>query len=197
MFSATKLVGIAAAVALFGAMMLVVPFGSQDTQAPAAPAPEMGEVTAFTGGIQLLGQDRTGTFERYDWGKSSSGEQWTFRLTTTDPRYSGVGTGFHNVYEVGPDRTVLRVQNGRLFTKDEDGTWLSTGYSYQDPETTAITYVTNSTGEGTYAGLSAYSICEQGNGSYELECHGIVFEGEWPELPSDTPTEVQAAYGTP
>ncbi len=85
----------------------------------------------------------------------------------------------------------------RMFTEDEDGTWLSRGYGYLDPDTTEFTYVTRSTGEGTYDGLSAIDICVQENGATTMRCHGIVFEGEWPEFPSDAPAAVPAAYGMP
>ena len=138
-----------------------------------------------------------GTADQFAWGDSITGEQWTSRLTTTDQRYSGVATGFHNVLQRRPSVGFVRVHVSRVFTKEADGTWLSTGYGYQDPETTGVTWVTQSTGEGTYEGLSAIDICAQENGSNTMACHGIVFEGEWPEFPSEAPTEIHRAYGTP
>ena len=194
MFSATKLLAMAASVALFGALTLALPLSQQqDPVTPGAEAPAFGEITSFTGEMEVLGQDRVGSVD----GISTTGEQWTTRLTTTDPRFSGLATGFHNLYQADQGPGFVRAHTSRQFTEDADGTWLSTGRGYQDPETTGVTWVTHSAGEGTYEGLSAISICEQADGSTAMECHGIVFEGEWPEFPSEAPTEVHAAYGTP
>lgn len=198
MFSATKLLAMAASVALFGALTLALPLSQQqEAQTPGAELPQLGAITAHTGEMEILGQDQVGSADRFDWGYSSTGEQWTTRLTTTDSRYSGVTTGFHNVLQRRPGDGFVRVHSSRVFTNDEDGTWLSTGYGYQDPETTGVTWVTQATGEGTYEGLSAIDICAQENGSTTMACHGIVFEGEWPEFPSEAPTEIPAAYATP
>lgn len=194
MFSATKLVGIAAAVALFGALTLALPFGSQDSQLPAASAPSLGGITPWTGEMRILGKDTMGSAEGYDWGSSMTDEQWTSRLTTTDSRYSGLVTGLHSYYEVNPGDGFTRVHTSRVFTNDDGGTWLSSGYGYQDPETSSVTYVTHSTGEGIYAGLSGFGICEQQYGSLTMECHGITFEGEWPAFPSAAPDEIPAIW---
>lgn len=191
MFSTTKLFAMAASVALFAALTLALPLGhQQDPVTPGAEAPAFGEMTSFTGEMELLGQDRVGTVD----GSSTTGEQWTARFTTNDPRYSGLTTGFHNFYQSDPGPGFVRVHTSRQFTEDPDGTWLSTGHGYQDPETTGVTWVTQSTGEGTYEGLSAISICEQEDGSTAMQCHGIIFEGEWPEFPSDAPDEIPAPY---
>lgn len=197
MFSATKMVGIAAAVALFGALMLALPFGTQDTQVPAAVVPDLRGITPWTGEMHVKGKDTMGSAERYDWGSSRTDEQWTTRLTTTDPRYSGLVSGLHSYYEVNPGDGFVRVHKSRLFTDEDGGTWLNSGYGYQDPETSVVTYVTHATGEGVYAGLSAIGICEQQDGSAIMECRGITFEGEWPPFPSDAPDEIPAVWLTP
>lgn len=196
MFSATKLVGMAAAVALFGALALALPFGSQDTQPAAAPAPSLRQVTPWTGEMHVLGKDTMGSAESYDWGSSMTDEQWTSRLTTTDSRYSGLVTGLHSYYEASPGDGLLRVHTSRIFNDEDGGTWLSSGYGYQDPETSVVTYMTRSTGEGVYAGLSAIGICEMPPNSFTMECRGITFEGAWPEFPSEAPDEIPAVWLT-
>ena len=198
MFSATKLLAMAASVALFGALTLALPLGHrQDALTPAAESLALGEITSFSGEMELLGQDRAGSTDAFDWGYSSTEEQWTTRLTTTDPRYSGLVTGYHSLYQHRPGVGFVRVHTSRVFPEDADGTWLSTGYGYQDPKTTGVTWVTHSAGEGAYEGLSSVNTCQQENPSAAMECHGIIFEGDWPAFPSDAPAEIPVAYITP
>lgn len=201
MFSATKLVAAAASVALLGAVTLAVPFSRQQpTQAPGAEAPAaafLGEFSSYTGKMEMLGQDELGSARSFDWGSSTTGEQWTTRLTTTDPRYSGLVTGIHNYYQARSGGPYVRVHTSRVFAEESDGTWISSGHGYQDAETSAVTWVTHSTGEGVYEGLTALNLCVKAPGARDMDCHGIIFEGQWPELPSAAPTEVDEAYGTP
>ena len=199
MFSATKLVGIAAAVALFGALMLVVPLGPPDADPVAdAPAVEPGEIIPFSGGMRVLGQDGAPEIERFDWGESRVGEQWTVRLENmSDARLNGVATGFHNVYGVGPRKTYLRSYRGRLFTKDENGTWLETGHGYQDPETTSVHYRSQLVGEGSYEGLFAIMSCDQESFSGGWNCEGVIFEGGLPELPEVAPDTIPEIHPGP
>jgi hypothetical protein len=198
MFPAARFIAIAASVALMGALTLALQLGFEEgTAVPAAQAPYAAEITPYTSVMETLGQDRTVEVERLDWGNIKSGEQWTARYTSSDPRMSGVATSFSNVYEVGPSKTYLRVYTGRLFTRDEDGRWLQKSYGYQNPETTAITYITHSTGEGAYAGLSAYDTCEQKQYSARWDCHGVIFEGEWPEFPPEAPEAIPEIHLAP
>ena len=56
-------------------------------------------VVLFDGdGSLLMNVQELETIERFDWGNIKTGEQWTTRLTMSDPRVSGVSTGFQNVY---------------------------------------------------------------------------------------------------
>jgi hypothetical protein len=136
-----------------------------------------------------------GVIERYDWGTTQMGEQWTVRMETDDPQMSGVSTGYHNVYVVGPDDTDLRTYNARLFTKE--GSWLETGRGYQDPRTTGIHYQSYMTGEGAYEGLSAIRSCGQETFSPVFRCEGVIFEGGLPEAPADAPDEIPSIHFGP
>ena len=188
MFSATKLFAVAASVALFGALTVALPLGQQqDATTPGAEAPTLGEITSYTGEMEVLGKDQIGTRQEFDWGFGRSGEQWTTRLTTDDPRYSGLVTGIHNSHQLESGGAFLVTHTSRMFTEDEGGTWLQTGYGYQDPEATRVTYVTQSTGEGIYEGWSAFDVCEQTAGADGLVCRGIIFQGDWPESAGEAP----------
>ena len=84
-----------------------------------------------------------------------------------------------------------------MFSRDDDGRWLTTAHGYQGSEPSAITDVAHSIGEGAYEGLSAMVTCEQALGSAKWACDGIIFEGEWPELPAEAPEEVPAIHLAP
>ncbi len=195
MFSTAKLVGLAAALALFAALALAVPLNPpQSGPAPAAPAFEPGEITPYTGKLRVLGQDVTPNPEGFDWGEAHMGEQWTVRLEMSDPRMSGVASSFHNVYTVTPDKTYLRTYKARVFTENPDGTWLETGRGYQDPETTGIQYQSYLEGEGAFEGLFAISSCGQQRFSANFDCEGVILEGGLPETPAEAPDEVPEAH---
>lgn len=189
MFSATKVVGITAAAALLGAFLLAVPpIQTETTIVPAAPSFEPGEVTSYSGELHILGQDRAATIERFDWGNVKTGEQWTTRLTMSDPRVTGVSSGFQNVYEVGPEKTRLHAWTGRLFTKE--GSWLESSHTYQDPQTTGLQVQTYRVGEGVYEGLYTVEQCSQPKLSGDWDCEGVILEGGLPEAPGEAPTEI-------
>ena len=195
MFSATKLLAVAASVALFGALTLTVPTGQLPVAvAPGAEVPALDKMTSFTGELEVLGKDQIGTTAEFDWGFGRTGEQWTTRLTTTDPRYSGLTTGLHNNHQMASGGPYLAVHTSRMFTQEAGGTWLQAGYGYQDPETNQVTYVTQSSGEGVYDGLSAIDVCIQSEGADRMTCSGIVFEGEWPETPVEAPGAIPERY---
>ena len=196
MFSATKMVAIAAAIALYGAVMLAGSLNQPpDAPVPGAPAFEPGEITPISGTLRVLGQDNAGMITRYDWGETVEGEQWTVRITTDDPRFSGVNTGYHNLYAVGPDSIDLRTYNGRFFTKE--GSWLTTGRGYQNPLTGGIQYQEYAIGEGALEGLSAITSCGQEQFSNMFQCEGVIFEGGLPEMPAEAPADIPAIHGGP
>ena len=196
MFSATKVVAVAAAVALFGAVMLAVPQAPPSVEpVPGAPATTPGEVTPFAGSMRMLGPDNLGERTEYDWGGIGIGEQYTARYTTDDARYSGLNSANYNVYVVGPDEIQLRVYNGRLFTKD--GSWQVFGRGYTHPETGLFTMQEYAVGEGPYEGLFALNTFTERAGESDLEMEGIIAEGGWPETPEDPPMELPAIRGAP
>ena len=197
MFSATKLVAAAASVALFGALLVAGPLNLPgEDSAPAAVSPaQPGDMTHFSGTLRFLGQDHMGSVTRHDWGTETLGEQWTTRTETSDPRYSGVHTAFHNVYVIQPGSNDLRSFNGRLFTKD--GSWHTIGRAYTDPETGGIIGHEYAVGEGDYEGLYALTTLLQKPGSSLVDLKGIIFEGGLPETPADAPTEIPPIHLEP
>lgn len=91
MFSATKLVGIAAAMAVFGALLVAGPLGtpSEDSAPAAAPVADHGEISRFTGTMRFLDTEDSGeepVSTRYDWGEAITGMLWSraSRRTTRD-----------------------------------------------------------------------------------------------------------------
>ena len=199
MFSATKLVGIAAAVALFGALMLTVPFGSQqDTPSPAAPAADPGGITTYSGTYKVLGQNHMGAAERFDWGTSREGEQWTSRTEMSDLRMSGLSTCYSNVYQTGEGGLGwLRTFNCRTFSGEDGGTWREVGQGYMDPKTSGIHYQYQKVGEGVYEGLYAIQRCDMPRYGDTFECEGAIFSGGLPPTPEDPPDEIPPIHGTP
>ncbi len=199
MISATKLVGIAAAVALFGALTLALPFGSQqDTQTPAAPAVDPGGITSYSGTSKVLGQNHMGTAEQLDWGTSREGEQWTSRMETTDSRMSGLSTCYSNVYETGEGGLGwLRTFNCRFVTREDGGTWREVGQGYMDPESTAIHYQYQMVGEGTFEGLYAIQRCDAPKYGVTFQCEGVIFSGGLPPMPDAAPEAIPPIHGTP
>jgi hypothetical protein len=196
MFSATKLVGLAAAVALFGIVMLALPVNPpQNQQAPSAQVPMHGEVTPFSGSMDMIGVDDMGVRTEFDWGGMATGEQYTARYMNDDPRYSGLNSAYYAVYVIGPELIQLRVYNGRLFTKD--GSWQTFGRGYTHPETGLFTMQEYAVGEGPYEGLFALNTIQERSGVDELDMEGVIFEGGLPELPEEPPTEIPAIRGAP
>lgn len=188
MFSATKLVGIAAAVALFGALMLAVPFGpQQEVRTPAAEIPADGRVTTFTSEMTALDHAVGDVEHLTDSLVYKPGEQVILKITSSDPRMTGVVTGFQNVYEVGPLKTRLNAWTGRLMT--DGGSWLQSARGYQSPDST-VQLTTYSIGEGAYEGLAALYSCEQPSFFADWTCHGAITEVGWPEFPGEAPDEI-------
>lgn len=190
-FSAAKLFGLAASVALLGAVALAVPFASRlDTQGPAAADSGPGHITMYTGSFWPFAKKTDGTIERYDWGLARLDEQWTSGLEMSDPRISGVQSCYSNVYETGLDGVGwLRTFRCRLFPDDVEATWEVTGRGYMDPGSTGIHYQSSFVGEGDYEGLFAIQRCDAPAYGAPFECVGSIFEGEFPPMPEAAPEE--------
>lgn len=199
MLSATKLVGLAAVLALLGGLTLALPGGAPDTERDTVTNTEAGtgEIANASGSIRFLGQDLTVDAEHFDWGTVKTGDQWTTRWEMSDPRISGLETHFQNIHELGPLKRRVFTFTGRLFTDEPEGTWLQSGRAYQDPESMGILMQVYSVGEGVYDGLTAISSCAQERVSFTWDCEGAIFDSGLPEFPAEPPTEVPAAYLAP
>lgn len=192
MFSATKLVGVAAAVALFGTLMLAVPFGpQQEVRTPAAEIPAEGRVTTFTSEMTALDHEVGDVEYLTDSLVFKPGEQVILKITSSDSRMSGVIAGFQNVYEVGPLKRRLSAWTGRLMT--DGGSWLQSGRGYQSSDSTTHTMI-SSIGEGAYEGLTALYSCGQTSFFADWTCNGVITEVGWPEYPAEAPAEIPSVY---
>lgn len=197
MFSTTKLVGLAAVAALVGGLLVAVPLGTQQQTNPmpaAAPAAEPGEISPFSGTVRPLGQNGIGEIKHHDWGTSATGEQWTVRWETDDPRFTGVSTGFQNAYSIDPSGSWLRAYRSRLFT--DEGSWLATGRAYQNPETTEMHHQEYAVGEGAYEGLYAMTTFRYDESGAMIDVEGAIFEGGLPATPEAAPDELPWPYGS-
>lgn len=200
MLSATRMVGLAAVLALLGGLTLALPIGAPDTE----PDPVVtdieagtGEITNASGSIEFLAQDTTVDAEHFDWGAVKNGDQWTMRWEMSDPRISGVETHFQNNHELGALKRRVFTFTGRLFTDEPEGTWLQSGRAYQDPETAGIQMQVYSVGEGSYSGLTAISSCVQERVAFAWDCEGAIFENGLPESPAEPPSEIPAVHLEP
>jgi hypothetical protein len=204
MFSATKLVGMAAVAALIVAVLVVGPPDIRQEVGPAA-APEatiaQREISPFSGTMQVLSQDGYGVSEPTDSGGSTTlGEQWTVEVQTDDPRFSGLGTTYDNVYVLmllDPEDGQLsngyvRTYKGRLFT--DEGSWLTTGRAVQNPETGGLHFQELAVGEDAYAGLCAMSTFDQDEFGDTFWVEGAIFSGCLPEIPAEAPTKLPPPY---
>lgn len=197
MFSATKLAGLVAAIALFSALLLAGPVSPpSDDTAPAAPVAEHGEVTHFSGVSRSLeaedsGQEPVST--RHPWGEEVLGALVTLGIESDDQRYRGIYSGYHNVDVVQPGSNWLSSSNGRLFT--DDGSWHIEGRAYKDPETGATIAQEYAVGEGAHEGLYALTTYMQKPGSSTVNFDGVIFEGSLPETPEMAPDEPPTIVG--
>jgi hypothetical protein len=191
------MVGVAAAVALLGALMLAIPpHPAQDVSAPAATAPEMGEITRYTGTDELLGLDSEGTAVAYPWGTAQEGQQVTSRLMMSDPRVSGLRSCFSNAYQVGiGGMGWLRTFDCRTFDEDGAATWHAVGQGYMDSAATGMHHYARLVGEGVNEGLFAVERCDAARYYDEtFECEGAIYEGGLPPAPEGPPAQLPPGY---
>ena len=191
MFSATKLVATAAAVALSGALLLAGPFTPQERSAPAAPdAFEPGVITPVQGTMYVTAQTRGGDSETYAGGRVSLDEWWTTRYEVDDPRLSGYATSRHNrntgattTYAGGTRMITARIDN-------DGGSWVGTGRAYSGPES-SIHYQMLLEGQGGYEGLHAIIALDTESTAAPFEVTGAIISGDLPELPEAVPAPVK------
>lgn len=183
MFSATKMVGLAATVALIGSVMLVaVPLGgTQDATVPAATVDEPSAISAFSGTMELLDGGQAGAIERHDWGVATLDRQVHFEYDVDDPRLRGDGRLRLNEYDI---KGLARGPNvATVYIEDDEGSWTGGGPGYRGPEDAGYHFQSTLTGHGAYEGLTALLTGDQAYYGAPFEIEGVVIEGPLPPLP--------------
>jgi hypothetical protein len=183
MFSATKLVGLAATVALIGSVMLVaLPLGGgQEATAPAATVDEPRAISAFSGTMELLDGGETGVAERHAWGIATLDRQVHFEYDVDDPRLRGVGRLRLNEYDI---KGLSRGPNvATVYIEDDEGSWSGGGPGYRGPEDAGYHFQSTLTGHGAYEGLTAILTGDQAYYGAPFEIEGVVIEGPLPPFP--------------
>ena len=120
-----------------------------------------------------------GTSEEVDGVLVRRGPQYSYRFVSGDPRLSGTAlwTGNGNRFRAEP---LFEVQRVTWEITNEGGRWFGPGSAIRGQgfgETNTIEL----TGDGDYAGLSAYLIMDFGLGGGRFR--GAIFPGEMPPLP--------------
>jgi hypothetical protein len=190
MFSAVKLVAIAASIALAGALALALPASQPEGPAPGAEsAAAAAELTPFTGMMLVRSTDRAGDRVEHDWGIARMDQQWTFEYDLDDERLNGMGRSRVNNHQItgsngGPKSYTLYIEN-------DGGSWVGTGRAYNGVNGGGWHHQMVLTGQGAYEGLAAILSADQHSMSSVLEVSGVVFTGGLPALPEPAPTDFE------
>lgn len=185
MFSATKLFGLAAAVALLGVMVVGRPFAEQTPPTPAAIDTDPGTVSMYRGTVRGLEQHDPGTIEVFDWGSLKEGERWTGQMEMDDPRLSGVIDCYSNAFITDRGAGWLRAMSCRV--SNTEGSWQAISRGYMAPRGGGIHDQLWMEGEGAYSGLYAIQRCDMSALTATVECEGAVFQGGFPDAPAEAP----------
>ena len=190
MISATKMIGLAASLALVGALALALPANQPEgSVGPAAAPAEPAEMAPFSGTMRTLSIDDYGETVAHDWGRALMDQQWTFEHDFDDERLNGMGRSRVNDHRIagssgGPKSFTLYIEN-------DGGSWVGTGRAYNGVNGGGWHHQTVLTGQGGYEGLTAILAADQSAQSSVLEVSGVMFTGGLPPLPEAAPTEFE------
>jgi hypothetical protein len=195
MFSATKLVGMAAVLALMGGLMLAVPLNVTEESPPAATTPDPADyLTTVSGTATLRSTDRDGDVEYGVVGPDGIGymdEIYTGEIDTDDPRLDGRMRSTSNMYAHHGQAT----RSLTIYLENDGGSWVGTGYGYQDPETTGYHNRWVLHGEGGYEGQHAVIDMDQSTFSVPFEVSGVIVSGDLPPMPDPAPETFEPTDG--
>ena len=192
MLSGTKILGLAAVAALAGALFVAIPWSPQtDVSAPRAMVGEPVEITPVTGSMQVLAQKAAGPCEEggIEEMYACAGDVWMVRFDFDDDRLNGLQLSRHNRYSMGA--MGYAVQSLTTYAENDGGSWVGTGYAYQDPETTGLHYRTVLQGHGGYEGLTAIINLDEPTFGALFEGTGVIVGPGLPDLPEPAPTTFQ------
>lgn len=190
MFSATKLVGLAAIVALVGALTIALPANQPVEPGGSAASPTAPpEMTPFSGTMGVLSIDESGDRVEHDWGLGMMDQQWTFVHEFDDERLNGRGRSRVNDHQIDGQRGGPK--SFTLYIENDGGSWVGTGRAYNGVNGGGWHHQTVLTGQGGYEGLTAILAADQEYQADTLDVHGVVFTGGLPPLPEPAPTEFE------
>jgi hypothetical protein len=130
-----------------------------------------------------------GTITEHDWGRLHTGEIWLNEYRMDDPRLTGTARALQNAYGFEDPSYGPRVHTTRL--ENAEGSWVGTGYAYQDPTTSGMHVYQILSGEGAYEGLTAILQLSQPVFGQTLETTGVVFSGPMPATPENPPPPLE------
>ena len=188
MLSGTKILGLAAVAALAGALLMAIPWNPQaDVSAPGAMVSEPVEITSVTGSMEVLTQKAVGPCEEGDMELyACAGDVWMVRFDFDDDRLDGLQMSRHNRHSMGA--LGYAVQSLTTYGENDGGSWVGTGYAYQDPETTGLHYRTVQEGRGGYEGLTAIINLDEPTFGTLFEGTGVIVGPGLPDMPEPAPT---------